>query len=280
MKLVEASVRYPVSVIVVVLLCVIFGVISLLRIPVQMIPTLDRPRITVQTPYPGAGPLEVEEEITDRQEELLNTVEGLRKMTSISSENRAALTLEYDWGVDKNVARLDVSEKLAAVRNIPDDAEESIIQAANSDAETPIGFVVMLSEGELNDVRPLAEDSIWPRFQRVEGVGQVWFFGGEENEVHVDVDLAALAARGLSVAGLHAALLGENRNIKAGQLRRRQDALRRAHRGPLSRDRGRRADHRGARRGRAGPRQRRGAGSDGARGDPLHLCARTASPKR
>ncbi len=216
MKLVEASVRYPVSVIVVVLLCVLFGVISLLRIPVQMIPTLDRPRITVQTRYPGAGPLEVEEEITDRQEELLNTVEGLRKMTSISSENQASITLEYDWGVDKDVARLDVSEKLAAVRNIPGDAEESIIQAANSDAETPIGFVVMLAEGELNDARPLAEDTIWPRFQRVEGVGQVWFFGGEENEVHVEVNLAALAARGLSVGRLHAALVGENRNIKAG----------------------------------------------------------------
>ena len=164
MKLVEASVRYPVSVLVVVLLCVIFGVISLVRIPVQMIPTLDRPRITVQTPYPGAGPLEVEEEIIDRQEELLNTVEGLREMTSIASENRASITLNYDWGVDKDVARLDMSEKLAAVRDIPDDSEKSIVLAGNSDAETPIAFVVMLAEAELNDVRPLAEDSISGRF--------------------------------------------------------------------------------------------------------------------
>ncbi len=216
MKLVEASVRYPVSVLVVVLLCVMFGAISLVRIPVQMIPTLDRPRITVQTPYPGAGPLEVEEEITNRQEELLNTVEGLREMTSTSTENQASITLNYDWGVDKDVARLDVSEKLAAVRNIPDDAEEPIIIAANSDAETPIGFAVMLSDQELNEVRPLAEDTIWPQFQRLPGVGQVWFFGGEEREIHVNVDLAALAARGLWVGDLRAALIAENRNIKAG----------------------------------------------------------------
>jgi HAE1 family hydrophobic/amphiphilic exporter-1 len=216
MKLIEASVRYPVSVTVVVILCVIFGVISLARIPVQMIPTIDRPRISVQTPYPGAGPLEVEEEITNRQEELLNTVEGLREMTSNSTEGRSQITLEYDWGVDKDVARLDVSEKLAAVRNIPDDAEESIILAANSDAQSPIGFAVMTADRPVNEVRPLAEDVIWPQLQRVPGVGQVWFFGGEEREVHVNLNLGALAQRGISVAQVRAALIGENRNIKAG----------------------------------------------------------------
>lgn len=216
MKVVEASVRYPVSVAVVVILCVIFGAISLARIPVQMIPTIDRPRISVQTPYPGAGPLEVEEEITNRQEELLNTVEGLREMTSNSTEGRTQITLEYDWGVDKDVARLDVSEKLAAVRNIPDDAEESIILAANSDAQSPIGFAVMLADQPVNDVRPLAEDVIWPQLQRVPGVGQVWFFGGEEREVHVNLNLGALAARGISVGQVRRALIGENRNVKAG----------------------------------------------------------------
>jgi multidrug efflux pump subunit AcrB len=76
MKLVEASIRYPVSVTVAVLLAALFGLLSLFRLPVQMIPTIDRPEITVQTRYPDAGPLEVEEEVTRRQEELLNTVEN------------------------------------------------------------------------------------------------------------------------------------------------------------------------------------------------------------
>ncbi len=74
MKLVDLSIRYPVSVLVAVLLGVLFGLLSLMRLPIQMIPTIDRPEITVQTLWPGAGPLEVEEEVTNRQEELLNIV--------------------------------------------------------------------------------------------------------------------------------------------------------------------------------------------------------------
>jgi len=216
MRLTEASIRYPVSVLVGVLLCALFGTLALLRIPTQMMPTIDRPEISISTPYPGAGPLEVEEEITRRLEQLLNTVENLREMTSISTEGSSEITLSYDWGVDKDVARLDASEKVAAVFGLPDDAEESIVRALNSDQRSPIGWIALVTEHELNDVRPLAEDTILPSFERVEGVGQVWFFGGEEHELHVDADLRALAQRGLTLAQLRTALVQENRNIKAG----------------------------------------------------------------
>ena len=86
MKLIQASIRFPVSVIVAVLLALLFGLIALTRIPIQMIPTLDKPEITVSTLYPGAGPLEVEKEITNRQEEFLNTVENLRELQSTSGD--------------------------------------------------------------------------------------------------------------------------------------------------------------------------------------------------
>ena len=180
MRLVQAAIRFPVSVTVVVLLGVLFGVITLLRIPVQMIPTLDRPEITVSTRYPGAGPREVEEQITNRQEEMLNTVENLREMLSTSREGESTILLKYDWGTHKDVARLDVSEKLGVVRDLPDDAEESIIRAVNSNEQTPIGWIVLRSESELNDVRPFAKDVIKGQLERIEGVGQVLFFGGQE----------------------------------------------------------------------------------------------------
>jgi HAE1 family hydrophobic/amphiphilic exporter-1 len=89
-QLIDRAIRYPVSVVVGVVLAVLFGVIGLVRLPIQMIPTLDRPEISVDTPYPGAGPLEVEEEVTKRQEELLNTVENLRKMTSTGERTRTS----------------------------------------------------------------------------------------------------------------------------------------------------------------------------------------------
>jgi HAE1 family hydrophobic/amphiphilic exporter-1 len=215
-KLVDVSIRYPVSVIVGVLLGALFGLIGLLRLPVQMTPTIDRPEITVETPYPGAGPLEVEEEVTRRQEELLNTVENLRQMTSTSTEGQSRIVLEYDWGTDKDVARIDVSEKLAAVRDLPDDMEEPIVRAVNSEEETPIAWIILLAREDLNAVRPLAEDVVKAQLERVPGVGQVWFFGGEEREVHVDLDFPAMALRGIQLEEIVAALRRENRDFKAG----------------------------------------------------------------
>jgi HAE1 family hydrophobic/amphiphilic exporter-1 len=215
-KLIDRAIRYPVSVIVAVILAVLFGVIGLIRLPVQMIPTLDRPEISVDTPYPGAGPLEVEEEVTKRQEELLNTVENLRKMTSISQEGQSTIVLEYDWGTNKDVARIDVSEKLAAIRGLPDDMEEPIVRAVNSDEQTPIAWIILVAREDLNVVRPFAEDVVKAQLERVPGVGQVWFFGGEEKEVHVELDFGAMAARGITLSEIEAALRQENRNIKAG----------------------------------------------------------------
>jgi HAE1 family hydrophobic/amphiphilic exporter-1 len=215
-KLIELSIRYPVSVLVAVMLAVLFGIIGLSRLPIQMIPTIDRPEISVQTPYPGAGPFEVEEEVTRRQEELLNIVENLRKMTSISREGESTIILEYDWGTHKDVARIDVSEKLAAVRGLPDDIEEPIVRAVNSDEQTPIAWIILLADQELNVVRPLAEDVVKAQLERVPGVGQVWFFGGQEREVHVKLDFGALALRGMTLSEVESALRQENRNVKAG----------------------------------------------------------------
>ena len=216
MKLIDACIRYPVTVLVGVILCGLFGTIALLRLPTQMMPTIDRPEISISTPYPGAGPLEVEEEVTRRQEQLLNTVENLRELRSTSYEGFSYITLSYDWGVNKDVARLDASEKIAAVFGLPDDVDEPIVRALSSDQENAIGWVALLTDRTVNETRPLAEDEILPSLERVEGVGQVRFFGGEEHELHVEVDLRALAQRGLTVQQLRTALLQENRNLKAG----------------------------------------------------------------
>ena len=216
MQLVQAAIRFPVSVMVAVLLGVLFGMIALSRIPIQMIPTLDKPEITVNTRYPGAGPLEVEEEITNRQEELLNTVENLRELLSTSQEGQSTILLKYDWGTNKDVARMDVSEKLSAVRDLPDDAEESIIRAVNSNQEQPIGWIVLQADEEINAVRPMANDVIKGQLERVEGVAQVLFFGGQERAIHVQPDFLALSARDLTIADVRRALVQENRDLTAG----------------------------------------------------------------
>lgn len=218
MKLIEFCVRYPVTVLVWVILALLFGGISLFRLPLQMIPTVDRPEITVETDYPGAAPLEVEQEIVDRQEEKLNAVENLREITSSSIEGKGRIVLSFDWGVNKDVARLDVSEKLDQVRDVPVEAKRPVIRAVNTDEESPIAWIIVETGRDLNEVWEEVEDVIAPRFERVEGVGAVWRFGGQAREVHVLLDLAALTARGISVTEVREAILRENRNVKGGSL--------------------------------------------------------------
>ncbi|MEE9181140.1 MAG: efflux RND transporter permease subunit [candidate division NC10 bacterium] len=218
MKLIQACIKYPVTVLVGVVLALLFGTISLLRLPWQMTPTIDRPQITVSTEYLGAAPLEVEQEITDRIEEKLNSVENLSEMTSTSFEGNSRIILKFDWGIDKDVARLDISEKLGRVKDLPEDAEESLIRAVNTDEENPIAWVIIKTARPINEVWEEADDVIRPRLERVPGVATVWMFGGEDREVHVILDPQAMSARQISVAQVRDAVLGENRNIKAGRI--------------------------------------------------------------
>jgi len=200
------------------ILAVLFGTISLYRIPLQMTPTVDRPEISVETDYPGAAPLEVEQEVTDRQEERLNSVEGLARITSTSIEGRSRIVLKFDWGTNKDIARLDVSEKLDLVKELPLEAKAPIIQAVNSDEETPIAWITTVTSRPINEVREEVEDVAQARLERVEGVGAVWLFGGQEREVRVYLDPAKLAARNVTVTQVRDAILGENRNTRAGNI--------------------------------------------------------------
>ncbi|MFQ5849233.1 MAG: efflux RND transporter permease subunit [Candidatus Binatia bacterium] len=218
MKLIEFCVRYPVTVTVGVLLALLFGAIALFRLPVQLIPTVDRPEITVRTEYRGAAPLEVEREITDRLEEKLNAVESLREITSTSIEGRSSIVLKFDWGTNKDIARLGTSEKLDLVTKLPLDAEEPQIRAVNTDEESPISWIIVETTRDLNEVWEEVEEVIVPRLERVSGVGAVWRFGGQDREVDVILDLRAMAARGVAIREVREAILRENRNIKAGDL--------------------------------------------------------------
>jgi HAE1 family hydrophobic/amphiphilic exporter-1 len=218
MKLIVFCVRYPVTVIVGIILALLFGVLSVGRIPLQMTPTVDRPEVSVETTYTGAAPQEVENEIVDRQEEKLTSIQNLREMVSTSYEGRGMITLRFDWGINKDVARLEVAEKLDLVKDIPADADRPVIRAVSSDEETPIAWIIVHTSRDINEVRLEAEDVIRPRLERVEGVGGVWMFGGQEREVQVILDYAALTARGLTVRQVRDALLRENRNIKGGNI--------------------------------------------------------------
>jgi HAE1 family hydrophobic/amphiphilic exporter-1 len=219
MKLVETSVKKPVTVTVGVIFVVMFGLISLFRIPVQLTPDVERPRITVENVWRGASPQEVENEIIRRQEDELKNIDGLIKMTSESYEGGGIIVLEFAVGTDIDAATVKVSNSLDQVRDFPADAEKPVIRSVDTRAGAMAWFILKPLPGnsvDINHFHDFAEDYIKPRFERVPGVGSSNVFGGQEREIQVIFDPNALAARGITLLDVARAIDKENTDYSGG----------------------------------------------------------------
>jgi hydrophobic/amphiphilic exporter-1 (mainly G- bacteria), HAE1 family len=218
MKIIDISVRNGTAVVVGMILVVLFGLAALTRIPIQLNPTTDRPVITIYTEYPGAAAMEVESELTLRQEQRLATVQNLRKIRSESEEGRSRIELEFDWGIDKDVALIDINTKLASVRSLPEEAQKPTIYASNSDEYESVIRITIQSDLPVNQVREILEETIGPRLERVEGVATVRWWGGARREIQVLIDLAALDSRNVTIGEVQSALRRENQNRRGGDI--------------------------------------------------------------
>lgn len=216
MWIIRFSIENPVKITVAIILLGLFGAVSLVDMPVQMTPTVDKPEISINTFYPGAAPAEIEEQLTVPIEEKLQAVAGLHRITSSSREGRSQVELEFDWGVNKDTALIDIIKRLARVRDLPDDAEEPIIVAGATSERRPIYWANLRGKMSVDKMRAFADDHIAPALERVEGVAEVRVHGGEEREIQVVVDFEALSARGLSVKDINQALVRENVNVRGG----------------------------------------------------------------
>ena len=222
MRLIASAISRPVSVAVGVAFLALFGLISLFRIPIQLTPDVDRPFVNVTTLWPGASPVEVEQELVQRQEEELKSIEGLVEMTSQSFDSRGTVSLEFQVGVDPDAALLKVSNKLDQVRGYPLTAERPILTSGSSGNTSAIAWIMLDAVAGYEDsvdvalFQNLAEDAIKASFERVPGVAQSNVYGGYERELQVIVDPQAMAARGISMAAMAAAVTLENVNVSAG----------------------------------------------------------------
>ena len=219
MKLIDTSIKKPVSVAVGVIFIILFGFISLFNIPVQLTPDVDKPTITVSTFWQGASPQEVETEIVREQEDELKTLSNLVEMTSESQDSNGSIVLEYAIGTDIDAAVVDVSNKLNQVEEYPDNVDQPVISTTDVRGNAMAWFILKPKEGNNVDIyqfHDYAEDYIKPRFERVSGVGSSNVFGGYEREMQVIVDPNALAARKISLSEMAEALRSENDNYSAG----------------------------------------------------------------
>ena len=219
MKLIDTAIKKPVTVTVGVILLILFGFISLFRIPIQLTPDVDLPELSVQTAWRGASPLEVEREIIDAQEEHLKNLEGLDEIKSESRDGRAYIKLIFDIGTDMDEALLRVSNKLDQVKKYPDNVDKPVIKKGGRH-EQAMAWMILRSldgyKGELRYEYDFCDEHVKPLIERVSGVASANIYGGQERELQVIIDSDALAARKVTIPELIHALDIENKNISAG----------------------------------------------------------------
>jgi HAE1 family hydrophobic/amphiphilic exporter-1 len=216
---IEWVVRRPVAVLMAVLLMSLFGVMSMLTLPIQLTPDIETPTITVTTRWPGAAPTEIEREILVEQEEVLKTLQGLKRMTGEATSNQGTLTLELAVGADLDEALVRVSNRLAEVPRYPENARQPVIATADS-AGPPLAVLLLHdpSGADVGHWRTWADDEVVARLKRVPGVADIRYFGGRGTQIEVRFDPTALAGRGVTVEQITRAVQGELVDVSGGDV--------------------------------------------------------------
>ena len=197
----------------------LFGAISLTQLPIRELPDIDPPIINVTTVYPGANAAVVESEITERLEEAINNVTGIKTLSSESREQVSNITIEFNLSRDIDIAAQDVRDRVSRVRGrLPENIDEPVISKQDSDAR-PIIWVGMSSDRftplEMTD---LAEKQIKNRLQTVEGVSSIYIGGEQRFAIRLWLDSEKMAAHQVTVLDVQQALREQNVELPSGRI--------------------------------------------------------------
>ncbi len=218
MSLPDLALRRPVFVTVIFLILTLLGAVSFFRLPVDLMPDISLPSISVSTSYSGVGPEEMEELVTIPLERALASCPGLREMNSTSSEGSSQVRLSFEWGTNLDEAANEVRARVdRARRQLPDDADTPTIFKFDVSTD-PIVHLGVSSDMDARQLRLFAEKQLQYRFERILGVAQADVWGGLQREIQVFLDREKLNALRLSPREVINALQRENLMEPAGQI--------------------------------------------------------------
>jgi HAE1 family hydrophobic/amphiphilic exporter-1 len=217
MKLVEFSINRPVTTYMMIATILLLGMIAFFRLPVDLMPEMEFPTLTVATTYQGVAPEEMETLITRPIEEAVGALAGVEKIRSSSSEGQSSVRISFTWGTDLNEAASDVRTRLDRLRRIlPEDADPPTLFKFDT-TQFPIMFLaVASSEMDALALRHLMEEQLQYRLERVPGVAAAEIRGGLRREIHVDMFLEKLRALNISPEEVTNTLRRENLNLPVG----------------------------------------------------------------
>src|SRR5947209_6461402 len=219
MTLPRISIQRPVLASMMSLALVLFGLIGLTRLPVRELPDIDPPIVSVVTVYPGANAQVVETEVTERLEEVINNIEGIKTLTSQSREQVSNITIEFELSRNIDLAAQDVRDRIARVRgNLPESVKEPIVAKADSDARPIIWLGLNSSRYSTLELTTVAERQIKNRLQTVPGVSSVVIGGEKRFAIRLWLDSEKMAARRVTVLDVERALHQQNVELPSGRV--------------------------------------------------------------
>lgn len=219
MNIFAFSIKRPVTITVIVLAVIIMGLMYGSRLNIEDFPKIDVPIISVSTIYAGAGPEEIEDQITIPIEEAVGSVGNIDELESTSEDNVSVVLVRFKYGTNMNVAAADIREKLDKIKkDFPKEAENPVTIKADP-ADAPVVRLVLTSrDNNLRRARNIAQNEIRKELEKIGGIAQVTVSGGEERAVAVQVDKNAMESRGIAVNQVAAAIARENANIPSGRI--------------------------------------------------------------
>jgi multidrug efflux pump len=219
MNISSLSINRPVLSIVISLLIILFGIIGYAFLGIREFPSVDPPVVTVMTNYTGANADVIESQITEPLEESINGIAGIRSMTSVSSDGRSNITVEFELGVDMEAAANDVRDRVSrAIRSIPPDTDPPIVTKSDADAN-PIYVVTLQSNArDLMELSDMANNIFKERLQTIRGVSEIRIWGEKKYSIKLLLDPGRISSYGLSPADIRTALNRENIELPTGRI--------------------------------------------------------------
>ena len=219
MSIPRTAIERPITIYMLCAVIVLLGAISLVRLPVDLMPDVTYPSITVRVSYGGVGPLEMEELVTRPIEQAVSAVAGLEQINATSSEGSSTVRLNFAWGTDLSEAADDVRSRVDRVRGrLPEDADPPILFKFDASAMPIMGIGVESRNMDRVQLREMAQNILSPRIERVPGVAAVSVEGGLRRQIHVELSKEKVAAMDLSVDRVIAILRAENQNTPLGEI--------------------------------------------------------------
>jgi HAE1 family hydrophobic/amphiphilic exporter-1 len=233
MNLSDVAIRRPVFTAMLSFVLIVLGLLSLGRLGTELYPPVNFPFLTVLTVYPGAGPEDIERDVTKPLEDAVSSISGLDDVRSFTRSDSMFMVLKFGMGTDVETATNAVRDKIGGVKGkLPDGAEDPVIQQLDIGA-LPVLVAVVSTPAGVNETREKVDERLRPLLEQIEGVGAVNVLGGQDREIHVNLDLDRLRALGVSPSQVAQRLGIENLSVPVGDMRLGSYAVGCARRGPV-----------------------------------------------